>query len=464
MRSTVSARDLVWGYAAQLLNLAAGVLLLPLLAHHAPPEVVGLWMVFVTLVALAQLIELGLQPTIARAVAYAHAGVTRLQSQGIASVAPEQPASGATMLALQLAGKRVYRYAALLAGTLLLAGGTIYIEWILGKNPAARNSDVHLAWMLYGAGTILNAYFGYYTAFIQGRGDVTQGNQVVVVGKLAFLALGAAFIVHGDGLLGLGVAAAVSAIAGRLLARHFYRRGVVADDACVPDPRLHWSTLLPNASRLIAVQLGAFLILRANVLIAANYLSLPEVASYGVTVQVFMVLSGLASLMMNLQMPRMNACQARGDKRALKPLLGSAVLLSWLVYWIGATVFIVSGDPILQTLGKGTRLLPHGPLIALAVIFFLEMNHSVFAGYLTTLNRVPFVSAAVLSGAGTVLLALLLCGVFGMGLWGLVLAQGLVQAAYNNWKWPHEAMRDIGTGLWSLMRSGGASVLRLRAR
>jgi uncharacterized linocin/CFP29 family protein len=125
---------------------------------------------------------------------------------------------------------------------------------------------------------------------------------------------------------------------------------------------------------------------------------------------------------------------------------------------------MLCGNPILDALGKGTRLLPPGPMLALACVFFLEMNHSVFANYLTTLNRVPFMASAIASGVATVALALVFCGFGGMGVWGLILAQGLVQASYNNWKWPREALRDVDIGLASLMRQGGGAFVRALGR
>lgn len=456
MKSRLSVVDLAWGYSAQLLNLAAGVLLLPLLALHAVPEVVGLWLVFITLVSLAQLIELGLQPTLARAVAYAHAGVSGLRSEGLAApVASDGRADEATLLALQRTSKRLYRYAAALTCALLLVTGTMYVRHVLRVNPGVTIPHVYLAWTLFAAGTVLNNYFGYYVAFIQGRGRVTQCNQVMVLGKTVFLVLGAMFTIFDGGLLGLGAASFIAAFCGRLLAMKFYTDGKVADGSAAPS--VDWRLLLPNAARLIIVQFGTFLILRATVLIGANFLSLTEVASYGITVQVLMVLSGLASLTLNLQMPRMNAAQARGDKVALRGLLGSAVLLAWLVFWGGAAVSLVAGDVILEALGKGTSMLPPGPLLVLTTTYFLEMNHSVFATYLTTLNRVPFMAAAIVSGACTVVLALALCDA-GLGIWGLILAPALVQATYNNWKWPLEALRDVGADLWTILRAGGSAL------
>src|SRR6266567_8101153 len=70
----ISRRDIYWGYAAQLLNVGAGLILLPVVVRYFSPEDVGLWFVFITLAGLAQLLEFGFQPTLARNTAYVYAG------------------------------------------------------------------------------------------------------------------------------------------------------------------------------------------------------------------------------------------------------------------------------------------------------------------------------------------------------------------------------------------------------
>ena len=42
----------------------------------------------------------------------------------------------------------------------------------------------------------------------------------------------------------------------------------------------------------------------------------------------------------------------------------------------------------------------------------------------------------------------------GMGVGGLVLGQGIVQAAYNNWKWPVMVSRQLNVGLVGLFVAG----------
>ena len=67
------------------------------------------------------------------------------------------------------------------------------------------------------------------------------------------------------------------------------------------------------------------------------------------------------------------------------------------------------------------------------IITFLEAHHAQYASLVVTENRNPFVAPALLSGlviaAGSLWLAPRL------GVTGILLAQGVVQLAFNNW-WP----------------------------
>ena len=98
---------------------------------------------------------------------------------------------------------------------------------------------------------------------------------------------------------------------------------------------------------------------------------------------------------------------------------------------------------MLEMIGSRTHLLSPSLMFVFAVVMFLEMNHSLCATYLTTYNEIPFVRAALVSGLGIMIISIVLITVLHSGVWGLVLSQGVVQAAYNNWRWPTEAAKKM---------------------
>jgi hypothetical protein len=90
----------------------------------------------------------------------------------------------------------------------------------------------------------------------------------------------------------------------------------------------------------------------------------------------------------------------------------------------------------------------------MAAAFLLELNHGACANLLATGNRVPFVTGYLATG-GAILVVSLLVAPTG-GIVGLVLANGLCQLVYNNWKWPVAVARLFDERYLFLLRSGFA--------
>lgn len=460
----VRRRDLFWAYGAQLLNVGAGIVLLPVTLRHLSADEMGLWYLFIALAALAQLLEFGFQPTIARQSAYVYAGAGTLQAHGL----PTAPTAGASLDPTLLAGlffsaRRIYRLLSLGAATVLFVAGSAYLLWL--PNSHLQPADVVLPWLLYAGGAVVTFGTGYYGGFLQGRGEVATASKSLALSKTLMLAASVPLLVGGYGLLGLGVSNLVAALLYRLVTRRLFLRRDRPETVFIlrrpgsASPGL--TTLLwKSAWRLGVVQLGAFLILRANLFIASVHFDLRTVAAYGLTLQLAGLLTTLATMLTSLLVPRMSALQAQGRTEELRTVFSSALLGAVLFYLAGAGAILAFGPPLLRSLGSHTTLLAPPLLSLLLLVLFLELIHSVSATYLTTLNTVPFVNAALLSGAAIVLLGVALTAYSALGLASLVLSQGIVQLAYNNWKWPREAARHLRLGLLDVLRLGAAGLLR----
>ena len=456
MNSSLSRRDVVWGYAAQLLNIAAGLILLPIIVRFLTQDEVGLWFVFLALASLAQLLEFGFLPTITRNAAYIYAGAQELHPEGLKPVDKQGDINYKLLTDLFAAARHIYLYVAIAAALVMFGAGTFYIYSLL---PSGYEVNAAIAgWVTFSAGYVLNFYFGYYNGMLQGRGDITLSNKVIVTSRLVMVLLGAILLIKGYGLLGLGVASFVSAIAGRFLAYRYFFTAHRPETAQLSKRTGDAKTLIwvlwHNASRFGLVNLGAFLIARANLLIASSVLGLGVAGSYGMSLQLLLSLAGVASMFAHLQLPRMNALQAHGKLDSLRGTYGLTVLSSWFMYALGATVLLTMGPATLELIGSNTTLLNPVILTCLVVIVALEMNHSIGAAYLTTLNYIPFVGAALWSGVAIIIVGYILVTQTSLGLWGLIIAQGVVQASYNNWKWPKEASKHLGCGFPALLRFG----------
>lgn len=462
MTRSVTHKDILWGYIAQALNIGAGLILLPVILHYLPAEDVGLWFVFITLASLAQLLEFGFQPTLARNTAYIYAGAQSLTKHGLPpELTSNAPLNQQLLADLIAASRTIYRIVAGVAAIILLIGGTYYIWTLLTPE---QNVPVALtAWVAFALGYIATFYYGYFNGLLQGRGDITSANKVVIITRGTFVALGAAAVMTGLGLPGLGGASLVASLIGRWVGRgyfftsgHLEMNGLNKFKSNINNELI--GTLWHNASRFGAVQVGAFLIQRANILLASSFLGLATAASYGMTITILMAVSSISMVICQIQVPHMNALQIQKRKNQLRGLYGAVNIISVLLFLAFSLLLLAFGNYFLDLISSQTKILPNTQLIVLFLIILLELNHGIAATYLMTKNEIPFVKPALWSGAFIISLGVLLVDHF--GIWALILAQGLIQLIYNNWKWPILVIEDMG-GKPIIIYYHGLRIIRL---
>ncbi len=194
--------------------------------------------------------------------------------------------------------------------------------------------------------------------------------------------------------------------------------------------------IYPNALKIGLTSLGGFMVTRSAILIGSLYLSLEEIASYGITLQLIAVIAGLAGIYTITYQPKIAQLRISENNPAIKELYlkGQLVLLS--TYVAGGMVLTILGEWALKLIGSHTQLMPQLLILAAVVVSFLESNHSIAGMILLSKNEVPFFKASLLSGAFTVALLIIFFHLSHPGLWMMIAAPGMVQGVYQNWKWP----------------------------
>jgi O-antigen/teichoic acid export membrane protein len=426
---------LALGFAAQLLQYGSGLLLLPFVLTRLSPAEVGIWYLFLTVQSLAFLADFGFQPTLTRAFSAAYAGSSEIRKQGLAE------ALGRPNLILVEQILRLCRgfYMALAAAVLLLllTAGTAYIRSLTAAEPLDSTNTL-LVWFLLSVGTAAQLYFSWNSAFLTGGGQLAANYANQIASRAGFVGIGIVALSAGWGLLGLAVANIASIIVARIYAQLLMRpllrplSGIRAAGGHTKDVlRALW----PNASRMGLVALGAFLITRVNVLIISTYMGLPTVASYALSLQLLAAVTSVAQLPMQVAIPKMVQLRVVQDIAGLRSLFIRRQAFLLLVFVSGALFVVVAGQPLLDLVGSRVQLLAAPLLLLLSLVLLLETNHSACGLVITTANHVPFVAPALISGLAVAALASFAAW-YGLGVAGVILAQGVVQLAYNNWKWP----------------------------
>jgi len=117
------------------------------------------------------------------------------------------------------------------------------------------------------------------------------------------------------------------------------------------------------------------------------------------------------------------------------------------------------GPYLLQLIKTNVKLLDINSLLLLAIILFLENNHSTFANIITLSNKVPFVSASIISGVMIIISSTLVLKFANVGIIGLILSQGIIQLAYNNWYWPYYVLKENNITIFDIIKYGVRQVL-----
>ena len=252
---------------------------------------------------------------------------------------------------------------------------------------------------------------------------------------------------------GLGLTAIVSAqllsyIIKRTLSRRvFFTREMKAalQGAQEQDYKAILRVITPNSLRVGLTNLGGFVVTKSALFIGSAFLPLAEIASFGVTMQVIDVMARCGSVMYQSYIPRLAQCRAERDMAALRRYYWLSVAALVTIYLVGGAAFVLLGDWAIGFLRSETTFLCTSMLCAVLVISLLEQNHVLAATFIMADNKIPFMWPSLISGAATIVLLLVMLGPIGMGLWGMILAPGIAQLAYQNWRWPSMVIRELGT-------------------
>jgi O-antigen/teichoic acid export membrane protein len=361
--------------------------------------------------------------------------------EGISHAASDRPNLALARQILHSA-RRLYLILAVVVLVLLLTIGTLYIDSIT-QGEALSAAATRIAWCVFSVGVSVNLYFLWAAPLLMGSGRIHQNYLSVIIIKGGFAIFGAATLLAGGGLIALAAASLFSALLGAIFLI-VVTRPVLAELATVEssDQADILQALWHNASRTGLVLVGGFLINRANVLIFSTFVGLTASARYGFTLQILSAAMAVAQLPTMVAVPRMTALRVQNEVKPLARLFLQRHAILLILFAIAAIAIGIIGPWALRLIGSRVSLLPPLDYAVFSVVLLLEVNSINCAYLLSTGNRVPFVMSALISGASVVILSLAAVWL-GLGVLGALAAQGLVQLAYNNWKWPLEAWKEL---------------------
>lgn len=445
MEIRVSKKDMLWSYAAQFFNVGAGFITLPLILHMLTTEEIAMNYLMLTVGSLVALIDFGFAPQFGRNVTYVFSGAQHLEKEGL------NPEVGGMvnyhlLKSLILVAKRVYLYMSLVVLVLMLTLGTWYI-W----NVTNGFTDVHnsfIIWCVYSISTFFNIYFFYYSSLLTGRGQIMESKKAMMAQKVIYIVLCYLLLLSGCGLISVCIANLVAPFFERWLCyRYFYddklKEKLKSESVTSKELKDVFEIIWYNAKKLGVNFIGAYAILKASMFIAGLYLSSSLIASYGLMTQLTNILVGVSTTFFMSYMPKITSYRVSHDKDGMVRSFAWSMNVFYLIFIAGSIVLCLAGPYLLNLIGS-KAVLPTTSLLALFLfVTLLENNHSLYCTLITTGNSVPFVTTGLVSGGLICVFDILVLQYTDWNLFGIVLVQGIVQLACNNWYWPRWVCREM---------------------
>ena len=453
----ITKKDVLWNYAATFLFIAGGALLLPFILHKMPAEKVGIWSIFTVITSFVGLIDFGFNPSFTRNVTYVFSGVRSLKQTGHEAVDKSESniiIDYGLLKGLIRSMRWFYSRMSIVMLLLLTTLGTYYIHTLL-KQYKEPHLEVYVAWGLLIVINTYNLYTLYYDSLLQGKGLIKRSKQIVIIGQSVYLIIASVLILKGFGLIAIVSAQASSVLIVRTLSYHSFFTASLKQAIHEAIPRSNheiFHAIYPNAVKIGLTSLGGFMVTRSAMFIGSLYLTLEQIASYGITMQLIGVISTLAGIYTATYQPKIVQFRVEQNREAIKSLYLKGTLVLFLTFVVGGVGLLFVGPWGLNIIGSKTQLMPFSIMTLAIAVALEESNLSMAGSILLTKNVVPFFKASLISG-GIIIIGL----VFGfkfmhLGLVGMVLIPLIVDAAYQAWKWPFEVVKDLRLSIRDILQ------------
>jgi len=441
----ITKTDVLWNYIATFFKISSSLLLLPLILHKLPSEDVGIWSIFTSIAALVFLIDFGFNSSFSRNVTYIFSGVSTLQKDGHETKFDTSGQINYGLLKGLLGSMRwFYSRVSVVLFFLLATGGTLYMHRLL-ENYHGNKVDMYIAWFLFISINTYNLYTLYYDALLEGRGLIRISKQVTILGHVIYLLVSIVAIYLGCGLIALVLAQLVSIIIIRTISqRKFFTTDIVLSlKNCEGEDRKEiLKAIYPNALKYGVTSFGGFMIQKSSIFIGSLYLTLPAIASFGVTKQVMDISVNVANITLATFLPQIANLRVEGNYERIKVIYIKGVLIANTIFMLAALTIILFGTPLLHLIKSNTSL-NQQVLTIVAISSLIGLNSGISGSVISTKNHIPFVKPSLISGIATVLLLFIFFKFTNLGLVGMALAPGLIDLCYQGWKWPMVVIKEL---------------------
>lgn len=448
MQINVTKKDVIWSYTAQFFNLATGLITLPLILKLLSADEVGFNYILISINSMVALFDLGFSGQFSRYLTYIYSGAQKIQKEGISTEYSDVINDHLLACTIKTA-KSIYLIISLVASMFLVTLGTYYVYDITEGFSLIEN--VLIIWSIFCLSSLFNIYFLYYNSFLQGRGYIKETKQGQVYSKISQIIITFTMLFCGFGLLSVVVANLIAPFVFRCYAHKiFYTKDlkiiIAKNHIVVKEIREVFSILWYNAKKMGIIGILSSAIGYASTLVIGSYLSLSEVGSYGLLVQLTGIVFGVSTIHFYSIMPTLSSLMVKKDYSEVRQHFGISMFFFYSISLIGMLV-IFFAIPVWKWCGFNTQLPSFLIVVCYYIYKFVEQNQSLFSQLFMIENDMRFYHSAVLTGIFSFVL-LWIALYMGYGLAGMVLLQSIPLFIYSAWRWPIDAIKTYNINIY----------------
>ena len=432
------------GVMSQVLQYGSSLLILPLILLAFSDEELGVWYILVSLQAFIFLLDMGLNPSFARVVSQAYAGASSILPQGLSASDCDVPNY---KLIKSLVALMIYIYAliGILSFFISFLGGWLYFDSV--QLIEHTREGVRVICLVTAIGLLLQLGTQWINSWFIGAGLAHLNQLSIVISRCLFLLFGFLSISLDQGVLGLVVSNSLGVVGGVIFKLMVFAKTFDASlkrqDLVLNAELLR--TIWSNSWRLGVVGLSTFIVLRYGILLIGYFESVEQAGALGVLVQVSTALIAAAMIPWQVGLKTLVSLKMSGSLPELRHFTLALWAKSLGLYACGLVAI-----SIVAQYNFFDKTILHGIVFSwLFVLYFtfsfLELNHTAATFFIAAGNSVPFLLAAVASATLSLIMSSTLVAL-GFGLTGIILAQGIVQLAWNNWFWPRKVYLELRYG------------------
>lgn len=454
-RSTI-----IWNYIGTLFNMGIQFMLLPFLLYFLSKEELGVWYVMFSFSNFANLFSFGFTPTFARNVAYCWNGAKQLKKTGKEKNAVSSEEPDYYLLKKILCTSQFLYLLFAVAGTFIIGlWGSLHI-WNIAKD--VLTFDIQVGWGVFLLAIFLNIYYGYYTSYLVGIGQVKENNQIMVIAAILRILVTAVSMGLGLGILGAALGYLANGITQRFLSRrkfyqvnHLKRKLSELKDAKLSFIEIKECFFLVwyNAWRDGLVSVSDYLSTQVSTIVCSSYLSLADTAMFSLTVQLVVAVGRIARSVHTAHTPVFQRAYIIGDEDTLRETQSFCIFIYVIVFCLGILGVLVVGLSLVSFMRPDVTI-NKAVLLGYAVFQFMLSLRNCYASYMSNTNRVWYWKSYIITSLVVVLVYTFFMKFISANIWWIIFISILGEIAYNFWKWPTLVNSELRIGVNDIVHLG----------